>query len=92
MRFLLFIVLALLAIFAGAEENCDDIICTYQYEPVCAQADGTLPITLGNECAVRQYSCTEKKREIQNKLVNMALTRVIFLFSRIPTNIHWRMR
>jgi hypothetical protein len=74
MKFLFFIVLALLAIFAGAEENCDDIICTYQYEPVCAQADGTLPVTLGNECAVRQYSCTEKKRETLNDFSSMNST------------------
>ena len=62
MKFLFFFVFALLAVFASAQQNCDDIICTYQYEPVCAQADGTLPVTIGNRCAVEQYSCTEKKR------------------------------
>lgn len=63
MKFLFFFIFALLAMFVGAEENCEDIPCPYILTPVCAQADGTLPLTLGNECAVRHYSCTQKKGE-----------------------------
>lgn len=65
MKFLFFFVFALLAMFAGAQkqnENCDDIACPYNYDPVCAQADG-LPLTFGNECSVRTEICRKKKRE-----------------------------
>ena len=62
MKLLSFVVFALLAVFASSQENCDDIICTYQYEPVCVQAEGTLPVTLGNRCAATVHSCREKKR------------------------------
>lgn len=65
MKFLFFFVFALLAMFAGAQENCDDIACPYNYDPVCAQAD-SLPLTVGNECAARQLSCQQKKREKKN--------------------------
>lgn len=63
MKLLFFIIVfALLAVFASAQQNCDDIVCTYQYEPVCVQAEGTLPVTIGNRCAVKEHSCRQKKR------------------------------
>lgn len=48
--------------FAQAEEKCEDIVCPYNYTPVCAKplSGGGKPATFGNECGVRAYECQSK--------------------------------
>lgn len=50
--------------FASAED-CDEIACPFNYDPVCAQPkNGGKAETFGNDCAVKAYACQKKAGEI----------------------------
>lgn len=55
----------LLACTQAQKKDCDQIPCPYNYEPVCAKPKtGGKAVTLGNDCAVRQYSCETNKGKV----------------------------
>lgn len=59
----MFFQLALFAIlsFAQSDEKCEDIVCPYNYSPVCARPlGGGKAVTFGNDCGVHAYECQSK--------------------------------
>lgn len=59
---------AFVAMFVYAQaENCDEIFCTYEYAPVCAQPkEGGKAETFGNKCAVKAFACRQNKGKLLN--------------------------
>ena len=54
LKFLVFFVI--LAVVAAKHKKCDDINCTAQYEPVCANCAG-VERTFGNGCEMGIFNC-----------------------------------
>lgn len=47
--------------FVHSDEKCEDIMCPYNYTPVCARPlGGGKAATFGNDCGVHAYECQTK--------------------------------